>query len=109
MSLGQFAPRLRDEPLVAMLMFAGSCGSSCSLALRPNEIPNADSGSNPGCTRLVGASWGLSWYIRTLASYNKTFGALGAVVALMLWLYVSALAIVLGAELNSEMFKSSTA
>jgi membrane protein len=55
----------------------------------------------------IAASWGLSWYLRSFAHYNKTFGALGAVVALMLWLYVSALAIILGAELNSEILKSS--
>lgn len=54
----------------------------------------------------VMASWGLSWYLRSFAHYNLSFGALGAVVALMLWLYVSALAIILGAELNSELMKS---
>jgi membrane protein len=48
-----------------------------------------------------------TWYLRSFARYNKTFGALGAVVALMLWFYVSAMAIILGAELNSEMLKSS--
>ena len=49
------------------------------------------------------ASWGLGWYLRNFAHYNETFGALGAVVALMLWFYVTALAIILGAELNSEL------
>jgi membrane protein len=42
----------------------------------------------PGAVLAVGswivASWGLGWYIRNFAHYNKTFGALGAVVALML-------------------------
>lgn len=54
----------------------------------------------------VSASWALNWYLRSFALYNRTFGALGAVAALMLWLYVSALAIILGAELNSELLKS---
>jgi membrane protein len=54
----------------------------------------------------VGASWGLSWYLRSFAEYNRTFGTLGAVVALMLWLYLSALAILLGAELNAELAKA---
>ena len=65
----------------------------------------------PGATFAVfswlAASWGLNWYLRTFAHYNKTFGALGAVVALMLWLYVSALAIILGAELNAELLRST--
>lgn len=55
----------------------------------------------------IASSWGLSWYLGSFAHYNKTFGALGAVVALMLWLYVSALAVILGAELNAELLKSS--
>jgi membrane protein len=55
----------------------------------------------------IGASSGLGWYMSTFADYNKTFGALGAVVALMMWLYVSALAILLGAELNGEWLRSA--
>lgn len=54
----------------------------------------------------VGASWGLSWYLSSFAEYNRTFGTLGTVVALMLWLYLSALAIILGAELNAELKKA---
>ncbi len=65
----------------------------------------------PGATLAVlswiMASWGLSWYLRSFAHYNKTFGALGAVVGLMLWLYISALAIILGAELNAELLRST--
>jgi membrane protein len=51
----------------------------------------------------IAASWALGWYIRNFAHYNKTFGALGAVVALMLWFYTTAIAIIFGAELNSEL------
>ena len=44
-----------------------------------------------------------SLYVSQFASYNKTYGSLGAVVVLMMWLYVSAFAVLLGAELNSEL------
>jgi membrane protein len=54
----------------------------------------------------IGASWGLGWYLNHFANYNKTFGTLGAVVGLMLWFYVTALALLLGGEMNSELLRS---
>jgi len=44
-------------------------------------------------------------YISHFANYNKTYGTIGAVIALMFWLYVSSIAILIGAELNSELLK----
>jgi membrane protein len=51
----------------------------------------------------VVASIGFSIYTANFGSYNETYGALGAVVVLMLWLYVTANAVILGAELNCEL------
>jgi membrane protein len=45
-------------------------------------------------------------YISHFAHYNKTYGAIGAVIALMLWMYVSSIAILIGAEFNSELLKA---
>ena len=45
-------------------------------------------------------------YVSNFANYNKTYGTIGAVVALMFWLYVSSIAILLGAELNAELLKA---
>jgi len=44
-----------------------------------------------------------SWYVSYFGSYNKTYGALGAVIVLLMWFYISAYVILLGAELNAEM------
>ncbi|HJU17091.1 MAG TPA: YihY/virulence factor BrkB family protein [Stellaceae bacterium] len=44
-----------------------------------------------------------SLYVGQFATYNKTYGSLGAVVVLMMWLYVSSFAVLLGAELNAEI------
>ncbi|GAA4777168.1 YihY/virulence factor BrkB family protein [Stakelama sediminis] len=41
-------------------------------------------------------------YTANFANYNATYGALGAVVVLLMWLYVSAYAVLIGAEINAE-------
>jgi membrane protein len=51
----------------------------------------------------LAASVGFSIYSTNFGRYNETYGALGAVVVMMLWLYISAYATVAGAELNAEM------
>ena len=48
------------------------------------------------------ATLGFGAYAATIGDYNATYGSLGAVVVLLMWLYVSAYAILLGAELNAE-------
>jgi membrane protein len=42
-------------------------------------------------------------YVSKFANYNATYGALGAVVSFLMWLYVAAFVVLLGAELNSEL------
>ena len=44
-----------------------------------------------------------SYYVGHLASYDSTYGPLGAVVGVMMWFYVSALVVLVGAELNAEL------
>lgn len=41
-------------------------------------------------------------YAQNFGSYNKTYGSLAAVVVMMMWLYISALVMLLGAEINAE-------
>jgi membrane protein len=51
---------------------------------------------------LLGSSL-FSWYVSSFGSYNETYGTLGAVVILLLWFYLSAYVVLLGAEWNAEM------
>jgi membrane protein len=49
------------------------------------------------------ASFGLRFYVTHFANYNATYGSIGGVILLMLWLYLSGMALLLGAEVNSEI------
>lgn len=51
---------------------------------------------------LIGSTL-LSWYLANFADYNATYGSLGAGIGLMMWLWLSAIVILLGAVLNSEI------
>jgi membrane protein len=55
----------------------------------------------------VGLSYVLGIYFRSFAHFSKTYGALGAVVALMVWLYWNGFIMLLGAELNCELAKET--
>jgi membrane protein len=61
----------------------------------------------PGGLLAVGlwvvASAGFALYVATFGSYNKTYGSLAGAVIFLVWLWISNLAILLGAELNAEV------
>ncbi|WP_372802567.1 YihY/virulence factor BrkB family protein [Paracoccus seriniphilus] len=52
---------------------------------------------------LVVVSMAFSWYAANFANYNKTYGSLGAVIGLMMWLWLSSTVVLVGAELNSAV------
>ena len=52
---------------------------------------------------LVG-SWGFSVYVNNLKTYNMVYGTIGAFAVLMVWLYYTSLLILIGGEINSQVY-----
>ena len=58
-----------------------------------------------GC--WIGLSYALGIYFRSFAHFSKTYGTMGAAIALMVWLYWTSFAMLLGAELNCQLAKET--
>lgn len=63
-------------------------------------------GSIAGVVLWLAVSFAFKAYLHFFNSYSKTYGSLGAVIVLMLWLYLTGLAVLIGGELNSEIDKA---
>jgi membrane protein len=81
------------------------------LAVLYRYAPNRDEpkwtwvswGSVVATVLWVLASIGFSIYVNSFGNYNKTYGALAGIIILMFWLYLTAVIVLVGAELNTEM------
>jgi membrane protein len=60
-------------------------------------------GSGVATVIWILASIGFSIYVNSFGNYNKTYGALAGIIILMFWLYLTAVIVLVGAELNTEM------
>ena len=49
-----------------------------------------------------------SYYIDNFGNYSKVYGSLGGIIALLMWLYVSSIIILMGAEINASLMFSKT-
>ncbi len=73
----------------------------------PNRRMARPAWITPGAIFAV-VIWGLvsiafSVYLTNFGNYNKVYGSIGAVIALLMWLYLSAYVVLLGAALNAEL------
>jgi len=60
-------------------------------------------GSVVGVFLWIIASLGFKLYLQFFNSYSKTYGSLGGVVVMMLWFYITGLALLVGGEINAEI------
>jgi membrane protein len=81
-------------------------------AFAPNVTPRRLAWITPGAAFGV-ALWlvlsiGFAVYVRNFSSYGAAYGAFGAAIVLLLWLYLSANAFLFGAEVNAEYERART-
>jgi membrane protein len=72
----------------------------------PNAKPAGFRWISPGSVLAVVlwiiASVGFAFYVANFGSYNKTYGTLGGVIVFLVWMWITNLAVLIGAELNAE-------
>ena len=105
--LGDFGKTLVGWSRWPLLMVLSSTGLAIIYRYAPSRAEPRWSWTSPGAAAatvlwLAGSAL-FSLYVETFATYNKTYGSLGAVVVLLLWLWLSALSVLIGAELNAEL------
>lgn len=60
-------------------------------------------GAVAACVLWIAASAGFAIYVGNFGSYNESFGSLAGIIVLLLWLWISALVVLLGGEINAEI------
>jgi membrane protein len=105
--------RMRLVHLASLIVLLGCAGLSLALLYRfgPARLRPARHWITPGSALALAlwlvASGLVSFYIDHIATFGVTYGPLGAVAAVMLWFFVTAYAVLLGAELNAQLERLS--
>ena len=89
--------------LVLLTMFGLSVLYRYATSRDHPEWAWASVGAVIGCLLWIVASASFAFYVGNFGSYNESFGTLAGVIVLLMWFWISAFIILLGAELNAEM------
>lgn len=101
--VGRVTATILRWPILAAVMLLGL--STIYRFAPSREHPRWDwvsPGSLTAAVLWVAGSVLFAVYVNNFGNYNDTYGSIGAVVVLMLWLYLTAFVVLLGAELNGE-------
>ena len=107
---GMFFRVIWDILLVPVILFLLSLAVATTYYFTP-DVEQKWKWISPGSAIAI-PSWilislGFSFYINNFSSYDKTYGSLGAVIVLLLWMYISGFVILVGAVINSVIEHSS--
>lgn len=112
LSLSKFADSLFRIVRWPAMFVAVALALACVYRFGPSrEAPRwrwISWGSVAGTILWLVASALFSWYAANFGSFNATYGSLGAAIGFMTWLWISAIAILLGGELDAEMEHQTT-
>ena len=110
LTFADFGPTFETLLTVAIwisLFFLTILGLSVLYRFAPSrdepEWQWASIGAISGCFLWLSASAGFAIYVSNFSTYNESFGTLAGVIVLLMWLWISAFVILLGAELNAEV------
>jgi membrane protein len=111
--LGSTAAAVWSVARWPVALFAAMVGYALVYSFAPNIVPRRFRWLSPGAALGV-VLWillsaGFAVYIKNFATYGAAYGAFGAAIVLLLWLYVSANAFLFGAEVNAELERQERA
>jgi membrane protein len=91
-------------PVLALAMIAGT---ALIYRYAPSRPPAGwrwvSFGSLVAAALWLAGSALFSWYVSSFARFNEVYGSLGAVIVLLLWIFLTAYTVLLGAEINHEL------
>jgi membrane protein len=96
-----WALALARVPAAAVMVSTAWAGLYCFLPNVRLRFRLATPGSFVGVAAWLLLSWGFGLYARYMGSYDDVYGALGGVIVMLLWMWLSAMAFLLGAEINA--------
>lgn len=87
-------------PILIFLVFTALYWAVPNLKVR---LKSAMPGAMFATTGWILTSLAFSFYVGNFANYSKTYGSIGGIIVLMMWLYFSAIILMLGGQLNAVM------